>query len=110
MLIDPEQHELTALLARLPRKEACRVVARRLFTLHDEQRFFFFYYPESADELRDYVAAKWRHTHLAPATHRQAVEAVNRHPEGRLWLREQVRQFRWWPSCDPTSYSAQMRG
>jgi hypothetical protein len=71
--------------------EAVReVVERRLFSLHDEEQFFFFYYPDSADELRDYVAAKWRNTHMAPATHRLAKEAVNRHPGGRLWLREQV--------------------
>lgn len=71
--------------------EAVReAVERRLFTLHGEQQFAFFYYPDSADELRDYVAAKWRNTHLDPATHRVAMEAANSHPEGRLWLRELV--------------------
>ncbi|HUE88313.1 MAG TPA: hypothetical protein VMO26_19735 [Vicinamibacterales bacterium] len=66
------------------------VVERRLFTRHGEQQFPFFYYPDSADELRDYVAAKWRNTHLDPATHRLAIAASAKHPEGRLWLREQV--------------------
>jgi hypothetical protein len=66
------------------------VVERGLFTVHREHEFSFYYYPDSPDELRDYVAAKWRHSHLAPATHRHAQQVLDGHPDGRLWLREQV--------------------
>ena len=61
-----------------------------IFTVRDDERFSFFYYPESPDELRDYLATKWRHTRIDDATHARTVAATRAHPDGRLWLREQV--------------------
>jgi hypothetical protein len=66
------------------------VVARGLFTVEDEVVFSFYYYPHSADELRDYLAAKWRHTRLDDETHGRAVDTMRAHPGSRLWLCEQV--------------------
>lgn len=66
------------------------VVARELFTVEDELQFLFYRYPDSADELRDYIATKWQHTHMDEATHARAVEMLRANAGGRLWLREQV--------------------
>ena len=66
------------------------VVARGLFIVEDELVFLFYYYSDSADELRDYLAAKWRQTRLDDQTHARVVEAMRAHPGSRLWLREQV--------------------
>ena|SRR5919109_1372114 len=65
-------------------------VAQGVLVVKDEEAFSFFRYPDSADELRDYIATKWQHTHLDAATHVRAVEMLRANPGGRLWLREQV--------------------
>ena len=60
------------------------------FTVEAEREFSFYRYPVSADELREYIATKWQHTRLDDKTYANAIVAQQRHPEGRLWLREQV--------------------
>lgn len=66
------------------------------YVVENEERFSFFYYPDSPDELRDHLAAKWRDTRIADDTYAGVVTAVRAHPGGRLWLREPVaiRQLR----------------
>lgn len=65
-------------------------IARGLFTVSDPIGFAFFYYPDSPDELRDYIATHWRHTRFDRVTHARTVAALGAHPGARLWLREQV--------------------
>src|SRR5262245_50319565 len=66
------------------------VLTRRILSLVDEEQFWFLRYPESADELRDYIAAKWQYTRLDPATHARAIAIQRAHPGARLCLRERV--------------------
>jgi hypothetical protein len=65
-------------------------VKHGLFTVEREQEFSFYRYPESVDELRQYIATKWQHTRLDDATYARAIDAQRARPDGRLWLREQV--------------------
>jgi hypothetical protein len=86
LVVDDErrQRHLAADLAVL-------TVARRgLLSVTGEQEFSFYRYPASTDELRDYIATKWQHTHLDAVTHRRAAEMMRANPGARLWLREQV--------------------
>ena len=66
------------------------VLDRRLFILEEAHEFIFVRFADTADELRDYVASKWKETRLDEITHRRAAEALSIRPDGRLWLREQV--------------------
>lgn len=66
------------------------VLDRGLFRVKDEEKFPFVYYPESPEELRDYLATKWKHTRIDDRTFAQTVAAVHAHSDGRLWLRELV--------------------
>ena len=65
-------------------------LARGFLSLENEAEFSFYRYPESPDDLRDYLAAKWRHTRLDAATHARAAALLRQYPAGKLWLREQV--------------------
>jgi hypothetical protein len=67
-----------------------RVLDRHLFILEEAREFIFRRFAETADELRDYVASKWKETRLDEITHRRAAEALSVVPGGRLWLREEV--------------------
>lgn len=66
------------------------VIARGIFQVKDEEQFPFLYYPDSPEELREYLAARWRDTRIDDRTHAQVTAAVAAHPDARLWLREQV--------------------
>jgi hypothetical protein len=66
------------------------VLERGILTLVDEEEFSFYRYPESIDELRDYIATAWRDTELDAATYARAVRLQEAHAGSRLWLREQV--------------------
>ena len=66
------------------------VLERRVFDLGDPAQFSFFYYADSAEELRDYLATKWRETRITDATHAQVVAAVAAAPGARLRLHELV--------------------
>ena len=65
-------------------------LARGFLSLDNETEFSFSRYPESPDDLRDYIASKWRHTRLDDRTHARAAALLRQYPEGKLWLREQV--------------------
>lgn len=86
LVVDDERRErhMAADLALLA------VVKRGLFTVEREQEFSFYRYPDSVDELRQYIATKWQHTRLDDATYARSIEAQRARPDGRLWLREQV--------------------
>ena len=55
-----------------------------------EEEFSFYRYPDSVNELRDYIAGKWQQTRLAPETHAEAAALLAANPSARLRLREQV--------------------
>ena len=63
---------------------------RRWFALEFETMFEFARYADSADELRDYIAAKWRETRMGPETHGRAVELLQNRPGERVRLTERV--------------------
>ena len=63
---------------------------RRWFALEFETVFEFSRYADSADELRDYIAAKWRETRMGPETHGRAVELLQNRPGGRVKLTERI--------------------
>jgi hypothetical protein len=65
-------------------------LTRGILSLENEREFSFYRYPESPDDLRDYIAAKWRHTRLDATTHARAAALLRQYPKGKLWLREQV--------------------
>ena len=67
-----------------------RVLERELFILEEARQFIFHRFADTADELRDYVASKWKETRLDEITHRHATEALSVVPGGRLWLHEEV--------------------
>ena len=67
-----------------------RVLDRELFILEEAREFIFHRFADTADELQDYVASKWKETRLDEITHRRAAEALGVVRGGRLWLREEV--------------------
>ena len=67
------------------------VIRLGTLTMTADEEFAFYRYPDSADELRDYIATKWQHTRLDAATHARIGEMVGANPGARLWLREQVK-------------------
>ena len=66
------------------------VLERRLFVLEEAREFIFHRYADSADELRDYIAAKWKETRLDDTTRLRTVAALSERPGAQLWLRERV--------------------
>lgn len=86
LVVDPERRARHRAADQAVRE----VVSRGVFSLDAEAEFPFYYYAGSADELRDYVAAKWRHSRLGHPAYLRAVELLGANPDGRLWLRERV--------------------
>ena len=66
------------------------VLDRHMFVLEDAREFVFHRYADSADELRDYIAAKWKETRLDETTSARTTAALSARPGARLWLRERV--------------------
>jgi|SRR5579862_2527480 len=66
------------------------VLARGAFVVESERTFEFCRYADSPDEMRDYIASKWRQTLIGAATHARAVDLLRRHPHGRVQLVERV--------------------
>ena len=87
LVVDDERHQrhLAADLAVLT------VMRLGTLTMTADQEFSFYRYSDSADELRDYIATKWQHTHLDAATHARICQMMDASPGARLWLREQVK-------------------
>ena len=63
-------------------------MARGLFRVQDEQRFAFYRYVSTPEELRDHIATKWRQTRMDEATCARARLLLAQHAGSRLWLRE----------------------
>jgi hypothetical protein len=66
------------------------VLDRRLFVLEESREFAFLRYADSAEELRDHIAQRWRQTRLDAATCLRTAAALRDRPGARLWLRERV--------------------
>jgi hypothetical protein len=104
--LDPQSHVvgvLTVDTARHQRHAAAdralaTVLDRQLFVLEEAREFIFHRYADSADELRDYIAAKWKETRLDDATRLRTATALSARPGARLWLRERVAIRRLRPS------------
>jgi hypothetical protein len=63
---------------------------RGFLTIVEEEEFSFYRYPDSIDELRDYIATKWQDTELDASTSARADRLQRANAGSRLWLREQV--------------------
>ena len=63
---------------------------RGFLTIVEEEEFSFYRYPDSIDELRDYIATKWQDTELDATTYARAHRLQRANAGSRLWLREQV--------------------
>jgi hypothetical protein len=66
------------------------VLDRRLFVLEEAREFVFHRYADSAEELRDYIADRWKQTRLDDATCLRTAAALGNEAGARLWLRERV--------------------
>jgi hypothetical protein len=66
------------------------VLDRQLFVLEELREFAFLRYVDSAEELRDYIAERWRQTRLDDATCLRTAAALRDRPGARLWLHERV--------------------
>jgi hypothetical protein len=66
------------------------VLDRQLFVLEELREFAFLRYADSAEELRDYIAERWRQTRLDDATCLRTAAALRDRPGARLWLHERV--------------------
>lgn len=66
------------------------VLRRRLFVLEELREFAFLRYADTAEELRDYIAERWKQTRLDDATCVRTAAALRDRVDARLWLRERV--------------------
>jgi hypothetical protein len=66
------------------------VLVRQLFVLEESREFAFLRYADSAEELRDYIAERWKQTRLDDGTCLRTAAALRDQPGARLWLRERV--------------------
>ena len=66
------------------------VLDRQLFVLEEAREFVFHRYADSAEELRDYIADRWKQTRLDDATCLRTAAALANDPGARLWLRERM--------------------
>jgi len=86
LAVEAERHERHAAAD----KALDDVLDRRLFVLEESREFVFLRYADSAEELRDHIAQKWRQTRLDGATCLRTAAALSDRPGARLWLRERV--------------------
>jgi hypothetical protein len=66
------------------------VLDRQLFVLEELREFAFLRYADTAEELRDYIAERWKQTRLDNATCVRTAAALRDQAGARLWLRERV--------------------
>ena len=66
------------------------VLDRQLFVLEALREFAFLRYADTAEELRDYIAERWKQTRLDDATCVRTAAALRDQAGARLWLRERV--------------------
>ena len=86
LTVETERHQRHAAADRA----LATVLDRHLFALEDAREFMFHRYADSADELRDYIAAKWKQTRLDDITRLRTAAALSERPGAQLWLRERV--------------------
>jgi hypothetical protein len=86
LTVEAERHERHA----AANKALDDVLDRRLFVLEASREFAFLRYADSAEELRDYIAERWKQTRLDDATCVRTATALSDRPDARLWLRERV--------------------
>jgi hypothetical protein len=60
------------------------------FVLEEAREFVFYRYADSAEELRDCIADRWKQTRLDDATCLRTSAPLGNHADARLWLRERV--------------------
>ena len=86
LTVDDERHERHSAANRA----LAAVLDRHLFVLEEAREFTFLRYADSAEELREYIAEKWKQTRLGDAARLRAAAALSERPGARLWLRERV--------------------
>jgi hypothetical protein len=86
LTVEAERHRRHAAADRA----LAAVLDRHLFVLDEAREFTFLRYADSAAELRDYIASKWKETRLGDATCLRTAVALGARPGARLWLRERV--------------------
>lgn len=86
LTVDDERHERHSAANRA----LAAVLDRHLFVLEEAREFTFLRYADSAEELREYIAEKWKQTRLGDAARLRAAAALRERPGARLWLRERV--------------------
>ena len=86
LTVEAERHQRHAAADRALN----HVLDRQLFVLEDAREFVFYRYADSAEELRDHIAARWKQTRLDDATCLRTAAALGNEAGARLWLRERV--------------------
>jgi len=66
------------------------VLRRQLFALEELREFAFLRHADTAEELRDYIAERWKQTRLDDTTCVRTAAALRDQAGARLWLRERV--------------------
>ena len=99
LTVEPERHQRHA----AANTALDDVLERRLFVFEASREFAFLRYADSAEELRDYIADRWKQTRLDEATCLRTAAALRDRPGARLWLRERVAIRRLKPLHPPTT-------
>ena len=86
LTVEDERHQRHAAAHRA----LADVLDRHVFVLDEAREFTFLRYADSVEELREYIAEKWKQTRLGDATCLRAAAALSGRPRARLWLRERV--------------------
>jgi hypothetical protein len=86
LTVEAERHQRHAAADRA----LTHVVDRQLFVLEEAREFMFYRYADSAEELRDHIANRWKQTRLDDATCLRTAAALDNDAGARLWLRERV--------------------
>jgi len=105
LTVEAERHERHA----AANKALGDALDRRLFVLEELREFAFLRHADSAEELRDHIAQKWRQTRLDAATCLRTAAALSDRPGARLWLRERVVMRRLRPVRQPSTTSSAIR-
>jgi hypothetical protein len=86
LTVEAERHQRHASADRA----LAEVLDRHLFVLEEAREFTFLSYADSADELRNHIATKWKQSRLDDATCLRTAAALRARPGARLWLRERA--------------------
>jgi hypothetical protein len=86
LTVEAERHERHA----AANNALDHMLDRHLFVLEELREFAFLRYADTAEELRDYIAERWKQTRLDDATCLRTAAALSDQAGARLWLRERV--------------------